>query len=182
MMTLEKLAGYEQENNLFDKVAEAMDFLAENGIDPIGGFTALVNIDAEGNIVDEKVAGELDKLAEEQIEALSKVAEHLQGEDPSEVAAAALEINDEAQKIEKVAEVMDYLESNNIDPEGALIIAANVNEEGQFTDEKVASAVAEDGFTDADFEKIAEAIDYLSGNGIDLESAYNSMALIKEAK
>ena len=181
MITLEKLAGQNEEMQLLDKVAEAMDYLEANGIDPIGGLTALMNIDADGNVLDEKVASELDKLAEEQIDALSKVAEYLAGEEPSEIAKIALEINENAQKIEKVAEAMDYLEANGIDPESAFIIAANVTEDGTFADEKVASEVAEAGFEDADFDKIAEAIEYLGENGISLEDAIATAEFLKEA-
>ena len=181
MITLEKLAGYNNEDVLIDKVAEAMDFMAENGLDPIGGLTALMNVDAEGNVADEKVASELNKLAEEQIDALSQVAEYLAGEDPSEIAKVALEINDEAYVLDKVAEAADYLAANGIDPEDALIIASSVDANGYFTDEKVASEVAEAGYTDYDFDKIAEAIEYLSDNDIGLDEAYTAVALLKEA-
>ena len=181
MITLEKIAGYQDEANLYDKVAEAMDFMEENYIDPIGGLTALMNVDAYGEPADEKVASELSKLAEEQIDALNQVAEYLGDENPEDIAKVALDIQDNAIVIEKVAEAMDYLDANGIDPESALIIAANVTPEGQFADEKVANEVAFAGFTDEDFTKIAEAIDFLAENEIDLEEAYGAMALLKEA-
>ena len=181
MLTLEKIAGYEPMDSVVEKVAEAMDYLEANGIDPIGGLTALMNIDPEGNPLDEKVASELQTLTPEELQVLNEVGEYLAGEDPQEIAKVALELEDEASKIEKVAEAMDYLEANGIDPEGALIIAANVTPEGTFADPEVEEKVAAEGFTDEDFMKIAEAVDYLAQNGIDLDEAYNTMALIKEA-
>ena len=180
MITLEKLAGY-TDNVVIDKVAEAMDYLEANGIDPIGGLTALMNVDEEGNPTDEKVASELNKLAAQQINILSEVAEYLADENPEEIAKVALDINQNAMMIDKVAETMDYLEANGIDPKSALIIAANVTPEGTFTDEKVASEVAEAGFTNEDFTKIAEAIEYLGENGVNLEDAIATASFLKEA-
>jgi len=181
MVTLEKLAGYQNEDILMDKVAEAMDYLAANGVDPLDGLTALVNIDGEGNVLDEKVASYIDELAEEQINALSQVGQSLSDEDPSEIAKVALDLQDEAEKIAAVAEAMDYLEANGIDPESAFIIAANVTPDGQFADEKVAYDVAEAGFNDYDFDKIAEAIEYLGENGVDLGDAIATAEILKEA-
>ena len=181
MLTLEKIAGYQDDLNTYDKVAEAMDFMEENNIDPIGGLTALMNVDENGQTADEKVASELNSLGADQIDALSQVADYLGDEDPETLAKVALDINDNAMVIEKVAEAMDYLDANGIEPESALIIAANVTPEGQFADEKVANDVIASGFTDADFTKIAEAIDYLSENEIGLDEAYEAMGLLKEA-
>ena len=92
MITLEKLAGYEPEASVLDKVAEAMDYLEEAGIDPIGGLTAIYNIDEEGYAIDERVASELNTLEDYQLEALENVASYLADEDPAEVAALALEL------------------------------------------------------------------------------------------
>ena len=181
MVTLEKIAGYQDEAGLYDKVAEAMDFMEENNIDPIGGLTALMNVDGDGQVADEKVASELDKLAEEQIDALNQVAQYLGDENPEDIAKVALDIQDNAMVIEKVAEAMDYLDANGIDPESALVIAANVTPEGQFADEKVANEAVAAGFTDEDYTKIAEAIDYLAENEIGLDEAYQAMGLLKEA-
>ena len=80
-----------------DKVAEAMDFLEANGIDAIGGLTALYNIDEAGNVLDEKVASELNALEDYQLDALAKVAEYLYDEDPADVASVALELNNIAE-------------------------------------------------------------------------------------
>jgi len=181
MITLEKLAGFQEEDLVLDKVAEAMDFLEANGVPAIDGLTALVNIDGEGMVADEKVAGYVENLDAYQIDALAKVAEYLGDEDPSEVAAAALEVADEAENILKVAEAMDYLEANGIDSTAGFIIAGNVTPEGYFADEKVASTVIEDGFTDADFDKIAEAVEFLGENGISLDEAVLSSEILKEA-
>ena len=181
MLTLEKIAGYQDDLNTYDKVAEAMDFMEENNINPIGGLTALMNVDENGQAADEKVASELNSLSADQIDALSQVADYLRDEDPETLAKVALDISDNAMVIEKVAEAMDYLDANGIEPESALIIAANVTPEGQFADEKVANDVIASGFTDADFTKIAEAIDYLSENEIGLDEAYEAMGLLKEA-
>jgi len=62
---------------------------------------------------------------------------------------------------DKVAEAMDYLDANGIDPISGLIIAANVNEEGLIADEKVAEEAVEAGFTEEDLTKIAEVVDFL---------------------
>ena len=92
MITLEKLAGYEPEFDVLDKVAEAMDYLEEFDIDPIGGLTAIYNVDEDGYALDERVASELSMLDDYQLEALENVAAYLADEDPSEVAALALEL------------------------------------------------------------------------------------------
>ena len=92
MITLEKLAGYEPEADILDKVAEAMDYLDAAGIDPIGGLTAIYNVDEDGYALDERVASALSRLDDYQLEALENVAAYLADEDPSEVAAIALEL------------------------------------------------------------------------------------------
>jgi len=63
---------------------------------------------------------------------------------------------------EKVAEAMDYLASNNIDPYDGLYIAAHVEGDG-IADEKVAAEVAEAGFTEEDIQHIAKVAEYLGG-------------------
>jgi len=68
--------------------------------------------------------------------------------------------NDE-ELIDKVAEAMDFLDANGIDPLSGLIIAANVNEEGLIADEKVAEDAVEAGFTEEDLTKIAEVVEFL---------------------
>lgn len=181
MLTLEKIAGYDSGYDLVDKVAEAMDYLEENGIDPIGGLTALMNIDPEGRPLDEKVANEINQLSPAEIQVLNEVGQFLAGEDPQEIAKVALELDAQADVVEKVAEAMDYLEANGIEPEAALIIAANVTPEGYIADPQIEEKVAAEGFTDYDFQKIAEAVDFLAQNGISLDEAYQTMALIKEA-
>jgi len=92
MITLEKLAGYEPMEDTLDKVAEAMDYLEEAGIDAIGGLTAIYNVDEYGYALDERVASELSMLDDYQLEALENVAAYLADEDPSEVAEIALEL------------------------------------------------------------------------------------------
>ena len=181
MVTLEKIAGYDNSADLVDKIAEAMDFLEANNVDAIGGLTALMNVDEYGNTADEKVASELSYLDGQQIEALNQTADYLAGEDPEAIAKIALDLNDEASVMDKVAEAMDYLDAYGIDPESAFVIAANVTPEGNIVDEKVASDIVAGGFTDADFEKIAEAIEYLGANNIGFDEAFDTMAFIKEA-
>lgn len=181
MVTLEKIAGYDNSADLVDKIAEAMDFLEANNVDAIGGLTALMNVDEYGNTADEKVASELSYLDGQQIEALNQTADYLAGEDPEAIAKIALDLNDEASVMDKVAETMDYLDAYGIDPESAFVIAANVTPEGNIVDEKVASDIVAGGFTDADFEKIAEAIEYLGANNIGFDEAFDTMAFIKEA-
>jgi len=68
--------------------------------------------------------------------------------------------NDE-ELTDKVAEAMDFLDANGIDPISGLIIAANVNEEGLIADEKVAEEAVEAGFTEEDLTKIAEVVEFL---------------------
>jgi len=64
--------------------------------------------------------------------------------------------------LNKVAEAMDYLEANGINPVDAITIAANVTPEGNI-DEKIAEEIVAVGYTGEHMEKIAEAIAYMGG-------------------
>ena len=61
-----------------DKIAEAMDYLDANGIDPVGGMYLLANTDANGNVLDEKIASVADyELNGHQSAVLVEVAQYL---------------------------------------------------------------------------------------------------------
>jgi len=159
MLTLTKLAGYDQ-NNLEDKVAEAMDYMESYGIDAIGGLTLLANTDADLNIVDEKVAAIAEtELDPEQANVLAEVAEYLGGVD-EKVASIALDISANAEDlVEKVASYAEYAEEVGMPFEDAMVLANASTEDG--IDEKVANEAVAVGYTDdhLDFsEKIAQAI------------------------
>jgi len=159
MLTLTKLAGYDQ-YNLEDKVAEAMDYMESHGIDAIGGLTLLANTDANLNIVDEKVAAIAEaELNPEQANVLAEVAEYLGGVD-EKVASIALEISANAENlIEKVAEYAAYVEEAGMPFEDAMILASASTEDG--VDEKVANEAIAVGYTDEHLEfseKVAQAM------------------------
>ena len=62
---------------------------------------------------------------------------------------------------EKVAQAISILRNGGIDPKEGFEIALNVDENGHFIDEKVASIASK--YNDAQFEKIAEAVELLGG-------------------
>ena len=80
--------------NYLDKIAEAMDYLDANGIDPVGGMYLLANTDANGNVLDEKVASVADyELDGHQSAALVEVAQYLGGVD-GEMVKVAMELEE----------------------------------------------------------------------------------------
>ena len=82
---------------MIEKIAEAMDYLEAYGIDPVGGMILLANTDANGNVVDEKVASVADyELDGAQSAALVEVAQYLGGVN-DEIVKVAMEL-DELQK------------------------------------------------------------------------------------
>jgi hypothetical protein len=150
MITLTKLAGYENDD-LEEKVAEAMDYMESYGIDAIGGLTLLANTDGNLNIVDEKVAAIAEaELTEEQADVLAKVAEYLGGVD-EEVATVALDIADNANfLVEKVAAYAAEVEEAGMPFEDTMVLANASTEYG--IDEKVANEAIAAGYTDEHLE------------------------------
>lgn len=73
--------------------------------------------------------------------------------------AGVVEPDQDPELVEKVASSMKYLLNNGIDPIQAYEMYLNVDEEGNFTDEKVASLAQQ--YTEEDFDKIAEAIEMI---------------------
>jgi hypothetical protein len=80
--------------NYLDKIAEAMDYLDANGIDPVGGMYLLANTDVNGNVLDEKVASVANyELDGHQSAALVEVAQYLGGVD-GEMVKVAMELEE----------------------------------------------------------------------------------------
>jgi len=160
MANLLKLAGYQSED-MIEKIAEAMDYLEENGVDPIGGFVTLALTDEEGNVLDEKVASVVEsELTPEQSAALVEVAEFLGGVDEDMIKVAEEISAGAADLMDKVAEYAAYVEEAGMPFEDAMVLASSIYEDGS-VDEKVASEAVALGYTDEHLEfaeKVAEAI------------------------
>jgi len=160
MANLLKLAGY-QNDEAIEKIAEAMDYLEANGVDPIGGLVTLSLTDEDGNVLDEKVASVVEsELTPEQSAALVEVAEFLGGVDEDMIKVAEEISAGAADLMDKVAEYATYVEEAGMPFEDAMILASSIYEDGS-VDEKVASEAVELGYTDEHLEfaeKVAEAI------------------------
>jgi len=180
MLTLEKLAGYNPEEELTDKIATVLDAAQEVGFEePLDVVTVLANSEINDNgvnILDEKVASFTDGLTQEQADLIVEAGEFLAGEPLDKVASISLDLQANAESLIKVAEAMDYLEENNIDADSALLIAASAVDDYEF--DKIASEAVNSGFTDYDFDKIAEVSEYLGG--VDM-SVLEAADMVKEA-
>jgi len=73
--------------------------------------------------------------------------------------AGIVENKETNEEQEKIANAITMLKEAGLDPKEAIEIALNVDEEGNFTDEKVAEAAAK--YTEEDFDKIAEAMEMI---------------------
>ena len=109
-----------------DKIAEAMDYLEAYGIDPVGGMILLANTDANGNVLDEKIASVADyELDGAQSAALVEVAQYLGGVN-DEIVKVAAEINAEAEFMkEAVASYAITSLEAGMDPMDAFILAGS---------------------------------------------------------
>jgi len=65
----------------FEKVAEALDYLAQNGIDPAAAIDIVLNTDEEGNVVDEKVAAYANALSDEDLVKIAEAIDYMGGLD-----------------------------------------------------------------------------------------------------
>jgi len=131
-----------------DKIAEAMDYLESNNIDPVGGMYLLANTDANGNVLDEKVASVADyELDGTQSAALVEVAQYLGGVD-GEMVKVATELDAQAEFMkEAVASYGLVALDAGMDARDAFTLAASVTPNGS-VDEKIASEAVALGYTD----------------------------------
>jgi len=192
MKFLEKVAGYVESYNTVNNKEGLIKVATEDGVTPddLVAYHNLMYgnmFTGEGLI---KTAGEngslvalgtmIDKVIKEEMEMgdLYKEAQAL-GMDEEDVDAVLNVIEKQAMEagvinepvevtfnentpLNKVAEAMDYLEANGINPVDAITIAANVTPEGNI-DEKIAEEIVAVGYTGEHMEKIAEAIAYMGG-------------------
>jgi len=86
--------------------------------------------------------------------------------------------NEEQSNLDKIAEAMDYLDVNGIDPMDAVTIASSVTPSGDL-DEKVANEIVAAGYNGEHLDKIAEAISYIGG--LTQENVEIMSALYQEA-
>jgi len=70
----------------FEKVAEALDYLAQNGIDPIAAIDVVLNTDEEGNVIDEKVAAYANALSDEELAKIAEAIDYMGGLDEESLA------------------------------------------------------------------------------------------------
>jgi len=188
MRFLEKVAGYIESYNNVDNKEGIIKVAAEENVTPddmvayhnlffgnmFTGEGLVKTASSNGNLV--ALGNMIDKVINDHMEFgdLYKEAAAL-GMDSEDVDTVLNSIEKQAMEagiianeetdemlLSKVAEAMDYMESNGIDPMDALIIASNVTPEGDL-DEKIASEAVAMGYNGNHMDIIAESLSYIGG-------------------